>query len=440
MSYSAQNEALLRCDENDVPVAALYTAWRLHGRTLFAFKHALAQLSMGFVVALLYIVAVGLNVRETKARLTSSFCEGLNANNASLMERDCHGNQPIDVFRTPPFAVVLTMILITLAMLTEFVLFLVTMQTIRVADAWWDTLPQPQPHYTTLDWNTIHWRFVDNVRTVTVTARSQFFHRLYNHTLRDFDECSRSLHVCVNVAVRVHLATNIPLKYVFYAEAVLSMMAAPYIIIAIFCHHIFKHFYVLRTSGVGSVFGRRKMSLLCKWRHHGLTDFTKRDVEIARVERLASDIYEGLPPSMAARIAANAFLVCGGAFTALMLILTFVFDEHFLTAELAFGRSNAFYVACVGVATAMVSNTAKWTEQLDEDHRNFHLLTAMGEQYMMFSHDENVANLTKWFPREAWTFAVEVASLVTTPVLLTTTLASRAGAVQAAVNTYFRVT
>lgn len=417
MSLSGQQEALLaRDDEKDIPASAIYTTWRLGGSKAFVVRHALTQLSMAFVLFLFFVATVAIDYHQMRGRLTNTICPGPKPNTASLFETDCWGNRPIDLGRRTHPIVILVICMVVIAIVIELVFFFAALRRVRMAEAWWiDTFGS----YTTPsihsfeDWSEVC--RVVHVNEFAVSARADFYGKLYTSVLL-YDTCPNSLHRFINTSIYLYKRTGIPLRNIFPAMGGVALVAMPYMAVGMMCHFFFRNFYSVRTRGIGFVMGRRKISLSAKWQLHIPGEPPhKTEARAEEIERLGVSLLDSIPLSKSNQTLVNTVLICGGAFTALVVLLTFILGEHVLTTELMLERTVAFYTACVGIGMAVASSLQHTPAS---DSKRYEYVSNMGPPYTEFCHDNAIMLIRHDLPHQAFTLLAEVLSLVSTPIRL----------------------
>lgn len=408
------------------PLKALYSAWRCGGSKALALRQVMSQTAMLFVLLLFFVATVAIDYQQLQARLAHTICPGSVPNMASLFETDCYGNRPIDMHRRTHPVIIFVIAMVVMSMLWEHTLFHVSYRKLRSAERWWE-----DNRGTSLSqWN--EWIEIasqlDGAEPDAVAAYGDFYGLLYSKVLKDFRHCSHNLHRFINVSVFLLLRwPKWRLSTIFAGMAVVSFVAMPYLAVNMLCRYFFRNFHSVRTKGVSTLIGRRKLSLLAKWRSHTEGDpphVAERKAE--QLETVGLRIIESLPTPKTVQTLLDAVLVCGGAFTALVLLLTVLLSEHVLTVDLTPGRTVAFYAAVVGVIIAAASAARAPHSPLTGSMTLRKLIVEMGPAYTAMCDEEAVAKVLSDIPYQAVTLVVEVASLLTTPWHLATTLRNRA--------------
>jgi hypothetical protein len=439
MSLSGQQEALLipLLNPCDTPVSAIYTAWRVGGSLAFIARHVITQLSMAFVLLLFFVSTVAINYHQLRARITNTICPGPTPNTASLFETDCWGNLPINMSRRTHPGIIFVICMVVLSMICEFILFNIALRKVRSAEAWWSQQHNHANHiHDWIKWEDICMFLELNPNEMSiVSSRGDFYNTIYTSILQDFSFCSHSLHRAINTSVYIYKRTTIPLYIVFPLMSFGSFIAIPYMAVGMLCHYFFRNFYNVRTRGIGFLMGRRTISLIAKWRLHKLDNPPHITEEHANhMEKLAVDYLNSIHLTKIMKSLLNTVLVCGGAFAALVFMLTLILGEKILTAELSPGRTVAFYTACVGV----LMSSASAMKEVQPSGSRSEIIADMGLPYTdLWCHSARCKQIKIDFPYQVFTLGIEISSLLTTPLLLMTSLYCRSNQIQQVADIYF---
>jgi hypothetical protein len=340
-------------------------------------------------------------------------------NTASLFETDCWGHTPIDYRRAVHPWLVLLFFIIGLAYGVESFLGLITYIQLVGTERWWNNHfdKQMPPIHVHLDWATIG-RLVE-VNDCVVSARADFFHDLYT---KELSSTTNTLHRFINLSIFIYKRCHISLRWVFPCVGVIAFFFMPYIAVSMLCHHFFRNFHNVKTKGWVSILGHRKIRLHAKWvLHQQRSPPHEIESRCYELEQLASEFTQIEPISKSQITLIKSVLVCCGAFAAMIILITFCVGDRFLATNFMFGRSVAFFTACVGGIMALCSPLT--TSSRSQSKTQYDIVKAMGNPYALgydMAHSRYLIH--RDFPLQYYTLLEETLSLFTTPFGLITSM------------------
>jgi hypothetical protein len=446
VNYAAAFLPLVTHDS--APYAHLYEAWRHGGTSAMLLRHMLSQASMMVVLLLFYVAAVATDYDALRSHVSHPLCpDGIvSPNTATLFETDCWENHPIDVWgrrRAAP-AAVFVLVSVIVSMVIEALVSIMSQRHLRNAERWWrDTVQPPAtvPPLPDLAWDEVEHFLKEQDPaadiTAAITRRSDFYIFAYANESDGGgglggDTIPRTMHTAVDAAVQIHRVSGLRLSRCFVVVGAVVLVSAPYLAVAKACRYVFRNVQHLKTGGFGSVLGARRWSRAALW---ALRDFKEPThsfgSRMSKAEAEALILLGGVPKHPAVCAIGNFGLVVGGAFTVLILALTVLLDEQVLTATLSPHRTVAFYAAAIGLLLAAAAGAASDPQQVNMPAQlvrvEAHLpqLAGYGDTV-----DERVARVGEMMQFRATDFAVEVMSLIATPMRLMWVLPKQAPVVE----------